>query len=51
MFQRYTLSSVWKEADEVISVAKLKNHLFMGVTLCMKNLLTNKDGAQRSEDT
>jgi len=38
MFQRYTLSSVWKEADEVISVAKLKNHLFMGVTLCMKNL-------------
>lgn len=38
MFDRYTLSSVFKEADEVVSVAKLKNHLFMGITLCMKNL-------------
>ena len=38
MFDRYTLSSCWEEADEVISVAKMKNHLFMGVTLCMKNL-------------
>ncbi len=38
MFDRYTLSGVFKEADEVVSVAKLKNHLFMGITLCMKNL-------------
>ena len=27
MFDRYTLSGVFKEADEVVSVAKLKNHL------------------------
>ena len=38
MFQRYTLSRCFSEADEVVSVAKLKNHLFMGVTLCTKNL-------------
>lgn len=38
MFDRYTLSGVFKEADEVISVAKMKNHSFMGITLCMKNL-------------
>ena len=38
MFDRYTLSSCWREADEIVSVAKMKNHLFMGVTLCMKNL-------------
>lgn len=38
MFDRYTLSSVFEDADEVISVAKMKNHSFMGITLCMKNL-------------
>ena len=38
MFDRYTLSAIFKEADEVVSVAKMKNHLFMGITLCMKNL-------------
>ncbi len=38
MFDRYTLSRCWRDADEVISVAKMKNHGFMGVTLCMKNL-------------
>jgi hypothetical protein len=38
MFRRYTLSGLFEEADEVVSVAKMKNHLFMGVTLCMKNL-------------
>ena len=38
MFDRYTLSGVFVEADEVVSVAKMKNHLFMGITLCMKNL-------------
>ena len=27
MFDRYTLSSCWQEADEAVSVAKMKNHL------------------------
>tara|TARA_B100001123_G_scaffold438970_1_gene574862 strand:- start:96 stop:1154 length:1059 start_codon:yes stop_codon:yes gene_type:complete len=38
MFSRYTLHQCFSEADEVVSIAKMKNHLFMGVTLCMKNL-------------
>jgi len=38
MFGRYTLSSCFADADEVVSIAKMKNHHFMGVTLCMKNL-------------
>ena len=38
MFRRYTLNRCFSEADEVVSVAKMKNHLFMGVTLCTKNL-------------
>jgi len=38
MFDRYTLSGVFEDADEVVSVAKMKNHAFMGITLCMKNL-------------
>lgn len=38
MFDRYTLSAVFKDSDEMVSVAKMKNHLFMGITLCMKNL-------------
>ncbi len=38
MFQRYTLNRCFSQADEVVSVAKMKNHLFMGVTLCSKNL-------------
>ena len=37
MFDRYTLSACL-EGAEVVSVAKMKNHAFMGVTLCMKNL-------------
>jgi uncharacterized protein (DUF362 family) len=38
MFQRYPVPlSTW-EADEMVSVQKLKNHLFAGVTLCLKNL-------------
>lgn len=37
MFDRYMLSACFDGA-EVVSVAKMKNHLFMGVTLCMKNL-------------
>ena len=37
MFDRYQLSGCFEDA-EVVSVAKMKNHLFMGLTLCMKNL-------------
>ena len=36
MFDRYTLNAVFAEADEVISIAKMKNHAFMGVTLTIK---------------
>ena len=38
MFDRYTLNSCFADTDAVVSVAKMKNHGFMGVTLCMKNL-------------
>lgn len=38
MFNRYTLSACFDEADAVVSVAKMKNHAFMGITLCTKNL-------------
>jgi uncharacterized protein (DUF362 family) len=38
MFDRYTLSAVFQDADQVVSVAKMKNHLYMGVTLCTKTL-------------
>ncbi len=38
MFQRYPVPECTVEADEMISVQKLKNHLFAGVTLCLKNL-------------
>ena len=38
MFDRYNLSACFQDADAVVSVAKMKNHGFMGLTLCMKNL-------------
>ena len=38
MFDRYTLNAVFAEADEVVSIAKMKNHAFMGITLTLKNL-------------
>ncbi len=38
MFERYPLSQRLVEADAVVSVQKMKNHAFMGVTLCLKNL-------------
>lgn len=38
MFERYPVPRCTVEADEMISVQKLKNHSFMGVTLCLKNL-------------
>ncbi len=38
MFQKYPVQQSVAEADEIVSVQKMKNHLFMGITLCMKNL-------------
>lgn len=38
MFERYPLAQRVAEADARISVQKMKNHNFMGVTLCLKNL-------------
>jgi uncharacterized protein (DUF362 family) len=38
MFDRYPLPRPVLEADEVVDVQKMKNHAFMGVTLCLKNL-------------
>lgn len=38
MFTRYLLHERLRQADAVVSVAKLKTHAFMGVTLCLKNL-------------
>jgi uncharacterized protein (DUF362 family) len=38
MFERYPVPHATVEADAMVSVQKLKNHRFMGVTLCLKNL-------------
>jgi hypothetical protein len=38
MFRQYLLPVGVKEVDAFVSVQKLKNHAFMGVTLCLKNL-------------
>ena len=38
MFDTYVLNRVFEDADEVVSIAKMKNHVFMGITLTMKNL-------------
>lgn len=38
MFSRYQLSACFADADAVVSVAKMKTHAFMGITLCLKNL-------------
>jgi uncharacterized protein (DUF362 family) len=38
MFRHYTLPAGLLDADEVVSVATIKNHAFMGVTGCLKNL-------------
>jgi uncharacterized protein (DUF362 family) len=37
-FSQYLLPERVVEADAFVSVQKLKNHAFMGVTLCLKNL-------------
>jgi len=38
MFSQYQLSAAIQEADAFVSIAKMKNHGFMGITLCLKNL-------------
>jgi uncharacterized protein (DUF362 family) len=38
MFARYQLHAEIAEADEMVSVAKMKSHGFMGITLTTKNL-------------
>lgn len=38
MFNRYLMMADLLDADEVVSVATIKNHAFMGVTGCLKNL-------------
>jgi uncharacterized protein (DUF362 family) len=38
IFRRYPLPQPLVEADALVSVQKLKNHQFTGVTLCLKNL-------------
>ena len=38
MFARYKLAACIGEADAFVSIAKLKNHAFQGVTLSLKNL-------------
>lgn len=38
MFDSYTMMDALLAADAVVSVATIKNHAFMGVTGCLKNL-------------
>jgi uncharacterized protein (DUF362 family) len=38
MFREYQLSVALGEADAFVSIAKMKSHAFMGITLCLKNL-------------
>jgi hypothetical protein len=38
MFRQYLLSESVVDTDAFVSVSKMKNHAFMGVTLCLKNL-------------
>lgn len=38
MFRQYLLHEAVGDSDAFVSVQKIKNHAFMGVTLCLKNL-------------
>jgi len=38
MFDRYPIPHSLTEADALVDVQKMKNHAFMGITLCLKNL-------------
>ena len=52
MFRQYLLPASSVDVDEFISVGKMKNHAFMGVTLTLKNLFglmpTEPEGHTRS---
>ncbi len=45
MFERYTMMEALIDADAVVSVAKMKNHAYMGTTACLKNLFGLMPGA------
>ncbi len=45
MFERYTMIQDVIDADAVVSVAKMKNHAYMGTTACLKNLFGLMPGA------
>ncbi len=45
MFGRYTMIQQAVDADALVSVAKMKNHAYMGVTACLKNLFGLMPGA------
>jgi uncharacterized protein (DUF362 family) len=38
MFKQYLLPAAVVDTDAFVSVSKMKNHRFMGVTMCLKNL-------------
>jgi len=38
MFRQYLLPAATVDTDAFVSVQRMKNHYFMGVTLCLKNL-------------
>ena len=38
MFDRYPVGVPALDCDEIVDVQKIKNHNFMGITLCLKNL-------------
>jgi uncharacterized protein (DUF362 family) len=45
MFEQYVMMGDVVDADAVVSVAKMKNHGYMGVTACLKNLFGLMPGA------
>ncbi len=47
MFARYVLPEPALDVDEFISLAKMKNHAFMGITLSLKNLFGLMPGEPR----
>ena len=47
MFSQYVLPTAAVDVDEFISLAKMKNHAFMGITLTLKNLFGLMPGEPR----
>ncbi|MBN2390791.1 MAG: DUF362 domain-containing protein [Anaerolineae bacterium] len=48
MFEQYGMMQDVVDADAVVSVAKMKNHAYMGVTGCLKNLFGLMPGVMPS---